>query len=385
VNQDRVDFGAGLMNVYDLYISKKTPTWFLGIFSVNRYEWVVSDLGAGCYSIPNVSLYDTLGPETSEFIINHSELPIIVTSVDKVANLLSLSSKCPDLKVIIVMENLLKQAESPIPILQKWGAQLGVTILTFSQILQLGKKNPRPHQPPQPDDVCLISYTSGTPLPSINFFITLTLFKGTTGNPKGAMLSHTNIISTLRAGSLSLPLDSSDIHISYLPLAHIFERVLLSNTLFIGGSAGFFRGDVALLIEDLGVLRPTLFASVPRLFNRIYDKIVQGALNSGSAVKAALFTKALDSKLYHLNHGGHLTHSVWDPLVFSKVKAVLGGRVRLMISGSAPISSTVMNFLRVATGAQMIEGYGQTESCAGLTLSWKDDFLPGHVGSVQAK
>ena len=158
------------MNVYDLYISKKTPTWFLGIFSVNRYEWVVSDLGAGCYSVPNVSLYDTLGPETSEFIINHSELPIIVTSVDKVANLLSLSSKCPDLKVIIVMENLLKQAESPIPILQKWGAQLGVTILTFSQILQLGKKNPRPHQPPQPDDVCLISYTSGTPLPSINFF-----------------------------------------------------------------------------------------------------------------------------------------------------------------------------------------------------------------------
>ena len=199
------------------------------------------------------------------------------------------------------------------------------------------------------------------------------------------MLSHTNIISTLYAGSLILPLNTSDIHISYLPLAHIFERVLLSNTLFIGGSAGFFRGDVALLIEDIGVLQPTIFASVPRLFNRIYDKIVQGALNSGSALKAALFTKAVDAKLHYLNNGGYLSHSVWDALVFSKVKAVLGGKVRYMISGSAPISSTVLNFLRIATGAQVVEGYGQTESCAGLTLCWANDFVPGHVGSVQAK
>jgi long-chain acyl-CoA synthetase len=198
------------------------------------------------------------------------------------------------------------------------------------------------------------------------------------------MLSHTNVISTLYAGSLILPLNSTDIHISYLPLAHIFERVLLSNTLFIGGSAGFFRGDVALLIEDLGVLKPTIFASVPRLFNRIYDKIVQGA-QASSPLKAALFAKAVDSKLYHLNNGGHLHHSVWDPLVFAKVKAVLGGRVRYMVSGSAPISSTVLNFLRIATGAQVVEGYGQTESCAGLTLCWANDFVPGHVGSVQAK
>ena len=149
------------MNVYDLYIANKTPQWFLGIYSVNRYEWVVSDLGAGCYSVPNVSLYDTLGPETSEFIINHSELPIIITSVDKVANLLALAPKCPTLKVVIVMESLFKQQESAIPVLQKWGAQVGVTVLSFSQILELGKKNPRPHLPPKPEDVCLISYTSG--------------------------------------------------------------------------------------------------------------------------------------------------------------------------------------------------------------------------------
>jgi long-chain acyl-CoA synthetase len=135
VHKDRVLFGAGLMTVYDLYIQNKTPSWYLGIYSVNRYEWVVADLGAGCYSVPTVSLYDTLGPETSEYIINHSELPIIATSVDKVANLLALAPKCPTLKVIIVMESLFKYQESAIPILQKWGAQVGITVLPFSEIL----------------------------------------------------------------------------------------------------------------------------------------------------------------------------------------------------------------------------------------------------------
>ncbi|KAJ3332592.1 hypothetical protein HDU91_003077 [Kappamyces sp. JEL0680] len=161
VNEDRLAFGAGLMSVYDKHVAEKTSNWFLGIFSVNRYEWVISDFGAGCYSIPNVALYDTLGPETSEFIINHSEIPIIVTSVDKVATLLQLSAKCPTLKVIIVMESLFKQQESPIPILQKWGAQLGVQVIPFSQVLELGKKNPRPHRPPVSGDMYALSYTSG--------------------------------------------------------------------------------------------------------------------------------------------------------------------------------------------------------------------------------
>jgi long-chain acyl-CoA synthetase len=140
-----------------------------------------------------------------------------------------------------------------------------------------------------------------------------------------------------------------------------------------------------MLIEDIGVLAPTIFASVPRLFNRIYDKIIQGALHSGSAIKAALFTRALNSKLYHLENSGSLTHSIWDPLVFNKVKKVLGGRVRYMITASAPISSNVLSFLRVATGSQVCEAYGQTESCGGLTISWPNDFKQGHVGYVVPK
>jgi long-chain acyl-CoA synthetase len=132
----------------------------------------------------------------------------------------------------------------------------------------------------------------------------------------------------------------------------------------------------------MSVLRPTLFASVPRLLNRIHDKIVQGAMHSGSAVKAALFSRALNAKLDNMHNNGSLDHALWDALVFKKVKALLGGRVRLVITASAPISSSVLDLLRVSCGAQVIEAYGQTESTGGLTLSLRNDFHQGHVGCV---
>lgn len=135
----------------------------------------------------------------------------------------------------------------------------------------------------------------------------------------------------------------------------------------------------------MAVLRPTIFPSVPRLLNRIHDKIFQGAVHSGSAVKAALFQRALNAKLNNLTNYGMLEHSIWDALVFKKVKALLGGRVRLMITASAPISSSVLNFLRVAFSCQIVEAYGQTESTGGLTCSLKNDFAPGHVGCVAPK
>jgi long-chain acyl-CoA synthetase len=176
-------------------------------------------------------------------------------------------------------------------------------------------------------------------------------------------------------------METNDVHVSYLPLAHIFERLLINTVIACGASAGFFRGDVSLLVEDIGVLRPTVFASVPRLLNRIHDKIIQGATNSGSAVKAALFNRAMEAKLYYLKQDGSLTHSIWDPIVFSKVKNLLGGRVRAIVTGSAPISPNVLNFLRIAVGCHCVEGYGQTESTANTTLMHPFDLKPGHVGS----
>lgn len=103
-------------------------------------------------------------------------------------------------------------------------------------------------------------------------------------------------------------------------------------------------------------------------------------MHSGSSLKAALFTKAVNAKIHHLHADGSLHHSVWDTLVFNKVKNLLGGRVRLVISASAPITGQTLEFLRIALGCQVGEAYGQTESCGGISSSWPGDYTTGHVG-----
>ena len=135
-------------------------------------------------------------------------------------------------------------------------------------------------------------------------------------------------------------------------------------------------------MEDIGVLHPTIFPSVPRLLNRIYDRITDQALHSGSALKTALFQRALDAKLENIRNDKVLTHFFWDSVVFSKLKALLGGRVRLIVSASAPINGDVLEFLRVAFSCQVLEAYGQTE-CTGLfTTTWPNDFSKDNVGPV---
>lgn len=127
--------------------------------------------------------------------------------------------------------------------------------------------------------------------------------------------------------------------------ALLFNFALLMSSCPVGGCAGFYRGDVRLLFEDIQVLAPTLFISVPRLWNRLYDKVM-AAVNAGSSIKKSLFETAFESKVEGLKEG-YITHTVWDALVFGAIKARLGGRVRLMVSGAAPLSEAVHTFLRV--------------------------------------
>ena len=120
-------------------------------------------------------------------------------------------------------------------------------------------------------------------------------------------------------------------------------------------------------MEDIGAAQPTLFIAVPRLYNRLYDKI-QSTIETSGAVKKWLINTAMQSKLSNLRSNGTVTHFLWDRLVFAKIAAALGGRVRLMVTGSAPISSTVVEFLRVAFCSEVIEGYGMTEVSCSLFL-----------------
>ncbi|KAJ3405864.1 Long chain acyl-CoA synthetase 7 peroxisomal, partial [Chytridiales sp. JEL 0842] len=362
VNERRIDFGCGLMKVYkDTLKEAAKEKWFLGIYAINRPEWVIADLAAISFANATVPLYDTLGPDAAEFILTHAQLPVVVTSIDKVSILLSIAERCPDLKVIISMDS--EPANSTFSILQEWAKEKGLVLLTFAHVETLGKQNRIPLQPPKESDPLCISYTSGT-----------------TGNPKGAILTHKNMVTMLKAVWMTdLRILPEDVHLSYLPLAHLYERVTYAACLLFGTKMGFYRGDVALILDDLATLRPTLFISVPRLYNRIHDRILSG-VSQASPLVQALFRTALNAKIANYENEGVLTHTVWDTLVFKKIQGLLGGRIRIMASASAPISGDVMRFLMVVFGCPVLEGYGQTESAGGITGRLLGDLDPGHVG-----
>ncbi|KAF7483062.1 Hypothetical predicted protein [Marmota monax] len=170
----------------------------------------------------------------------------------------------------------------------------------------------------------------------------------------------------------------ADVHFSYLPLAHMFERMVQSVVYCHGGRVGFFQGDIRLLSDDMKALRPTIFPVVPRLLNRMYDKIFSQA---DTPLKRWLLEFAARRKQAEVRSGIIRNNSIWDELFFNKIQASLGGRVRMIVTGAAPASPTVLGFLRAALGCQVYEGYGQTECTAGCTFTTPGDWTSGHVGA----
>ncbi|KAJ3097740.1 Long chain acyl-CoA synthetase 7 peroxisomal [Physocladia obscura] len=383
VNERIKAFGNGLVKIHK-DLSGSDNRFNFGVYSINNPEYVIADYGCHLFSLALVALYDTLGEETSEYILNHAEVPIIATTLDKIEKLIKLAPKCPKLKAVILMDgNLAKSNEfsASVNIGKQGLLAFGIKLFLFSEVEEIGKKNFITPRLPRPEDPCAISYTSGG-----NFFVSLSkllicLFLGTTGTPKGAIILHKNVVAFIRGEydvGLS-PFDTTDVYISYLPLAHIYEKGNINASLVHGAAVGFYRGDTALLLEDIAALKPTIFCSVPRLLNRIYERIIIGA-ESGSAFKKSLFQRAVDAKLANYKASGQLTHAFWDRLVFSKVQQLLGGRIRFIASGSAPISGDVLIFLKIAFSCPVTNGLGQTESAAGTSIALPKDRDVGHAG-----
>lgn len=245
-------------------------------------------------------------------------------------------------------------------------------IVAFDDVLKAGEENTSFKVcEPTPDSCYMLSYTSGT-----------------TGAPKGVKLTHRMMAGVLRALQHQLTdeyrLDEQDVYISYLPYAHIFEQVLYAAAVVYGMRIGYYSGDVQKIVsDDLPVLQPTFFPAVPRLFNRLYG-VIQDKLKATAGCKGWLLQQALAAKYQALEGNGTVTHGCWDSVVLKKVQAVLGGRVRKMLTGSAPLSKEVMNFFKVAFSAQFFEAYGMTETCGASVLTTAYDNLTGHVGGPVA-
>ncbi|KAI9249485.1 hypothetical protein BDA99DRAFT_523921 [Phascolomyces articulosus] len=361
VNQRITWFGSGLLDFFknDLQYTRleQIP---LGIWAVNRPEWHVSELACSAYSMYIVALYDTLGPDTVEYVINHAELETVVCTKDHVVDLLKLREKIPQLKAIVCVDPFLNIEEERA--MKGWAAEKGVQIVQFSELEERGKKNPLPHNYAKRDDLACLMYTSGT-----------------TGMPKGAMLTHGNLIAAVSGSMQANATLTTDVELCYLPLAHIYGRIVDLVILCGGGSLGFFSGSVDTLMEDMMILKPTTFPAVPRLLNRIYAKLAQLANEPGA--KASLLRWAIDTKLKNLKEGRGYEHPILDRLLFKKInQKVLGGNVRYIISGSAPIGVDVLQFLRVVFSCDIREGYGATETAAVSCMTMHSDSRAGHIG-----
>ncbi|XP_053368213.1 long-chain-fatty-acid--CoA ligase 5 isoform X2 [Clarias gariepinus] len=354
---DRAEYlGSGLLH-RGLEPSTKS---FIGIFAQNRPEWIISELACYTYSMVAVPLYDTLGPEALVFIINRANISIVLCDKqDKMEILLANCEKglTPVLKTIIVMDPFDAAVTER-------ASKCTVEILSLKDVEALGKDHLRKPIPPKPEDLSIVCFTSGT-----------------TGDPKGAMLSHENVVAdsasfvkSFESAFTPLP---ADVLISFLPLAHMFERVVQTVIYGAGGRVGFFQGDIKLLPDDMKTLKPTVFPVVPRLLNRVYDKIQSGAQ---TPFKKWLLNFAVQRKHAEVKKGIIRNNSIWDRFIFHKVQESLGGSVRVMVTGAAPISPSVLSFLRACLGCQIFEAYGQTECTAGCTISLPGDWTAGHVG-----
>ncbi|KAK6143915.1 hypothetical protein DH2020_024263 [Rehmannia glutinosa] len=294
----------------------------VGLYFINRPEWIIVDHACSAYSYISVPLYDTLGPDAVKYIVNHAEIQAIFCVPSTLNTLLSFLSEIPSVRVIVVVGGI----DEHLPSLPSTS---GVELLSYTRLLSQslvavtyfkGRSNMLPFFPPKPEDIATICYTSGT-----------------TGTPKGVVLSHGNLVASVAGMTLAVKFYSSDIYISYLPLAHIYERANQIMSAYYGVAVGFYQGE--------------------RLFNAAYNSKKQAVMN------------------------GRKPSPMWDRLVFNKIKDKLGGRVRYMTSGASPLSPDVMEFLRVCFGCHVLEGYGMTETSCVISSMEEGDYLTGHVGS----
>ncbi|GAK67149.1 acetyl-CoA synthetase-like protein [Moesziomyces antarcticus] len=344
----------------------------VGIWTLNRPEFMIIDYSNIAYSRRTVSLYETYDAASAQYIIDHAETRILFTTPNHVGVVLAAAQagKLPLLKAIVILDSFRpsKQAVKAAvldpqrdTLAKEWAKTCGIEIFNWFEILDLGRNNIAAHIPPNVDSIHSFCYTSGT-----------------TGNPKAAIITAGmgGYVSTAMAfhkrGAYTL--------ISYLPTAHIYARLCEIVAVRTGGSIGYFCGDTTRLLEDMAILKPQMFPSVPRVLNRIAALVQAQAAAPG--LKGALLRKALAAKIANHDRDGTLTHALYDRLIFSKVQALLGGRVEYIVSGSAPIRGDVLKLLRVVLACDVREGYGQTENYGFCTIMSPNDISLGSVGAI---
>jgi long-chain acyl-CoA synthetase len=346
---------------------------FFGIYAKNRPEWVIADIASALYGYTVIPLYDTLGADAMAHVFKQTQCSTVLSSGDNVGKLLKGVAD----KSYISLKNIVSFDELKPETIQEAG-KLGVNIFDWKDFVLNGEQKP-------------VEYAKN--IPSEHVF-TFNYTSGTTSLPKAVVLTHRNVLGAiggyndLRFEEVTTNCGPGDFYLSYLPLAHVLERMFIHQMCFKGCAIGFYNGDPFKLDQDLLALRPTIFTAVPRILNRFYDKIKK-KLDELHGIKKDLAEKAIQTKMENLRAGEGYTHFIYDRLVFSSMKAAIGGRVKVILSGGAPLSHEIGEFLKICFCCPIVEGYGLTETAAcgtmQIPLDWESSKVGGVVPCVEIK
>lgn len=335
------------------------------IISENRPEWAYADMAILSLGAVDVPLYPSLTAASVEFILNNSESKcIIVSNKFQLNKFEKIRAHCKHIKFVVLLNE--KDFDPSVK-----------NLYTFKQVQEKGKeyRNDYPNllkesiELVRENDTCTIIYTSGT-----------------TGEPKGVVLTHKNIMSNVTSALKAFPINKDDMFLSFLPLCHIFERMAGYYTAFASGATIAYAESIEKVASNLAEIKPTLMTSVPRLFERIYSKIMKN-VEKQPEKKQKIFFWAMETgqQVAQKKREGRvplsltIKYKLADKLVFKKLRNQFGGRIRFFISGGAALPREMGEFFE-SFGILVVEGYGLTESSPVIAANRVDDYKFGTVG-----
>jgi long-chain acyl-CoA synthetase len=332
----------------------------IDILSYTNYRWILTDLASASIGSCAVGIYHSLLAKDVAYIVEHSDAVLVFAENEaQVAKLMEIRDRIPEIRKVILI--------SGTPPSDEW-------VITYEDFLELGNEVPDEALDAriagvEADDAATIVYTSGT-----------------TGVPKGAVLTHDNLTFTSQSVFHCFQSEDGDVTLLFLPLAHVFARICVFTALFAGATTVIARG-IETIAEDFRIARPHWFASVPRVYEKVHTRIISGAqAKGGLALKIFNWAVRVGSQVSDLKVAKkpippllQLKYALATKLVFSKVQEALGGRVRWCISGAAPINPDIAKFFHAA-GVLILEGIGMTENTSFTNVNRYDNYRFGWVG-----
>ncbi len=334
----------------------------VGLLSENRPEWLIADYAALTCGITDVPIYPTLPADQIAYILKDSGAEsIFVSTAEQAAKIAAIRSQVPSLLHVISFDEVGPSADMTLQELEQRGAA--------AETPQSLSEWRRGADEVQPDDLATLIYTSGT-----------------TGNPKGVMLTHNNIRTNVEATRGMLPFAGDDVALSFLPLSHIFER-MGDYLMFATGTSIAYAESIDTVPVNMQEVRPTIVFSVPRLYEKMYARVLQNALAGGFLKKNIFFwARSVADQWADITLAGGTPgrllarkYAIAQKLVFSKLKERTGGRLRYFVSGGAPLAVEINKFF-YAAGLIILEGYGLTETSPVIGVNTPKDFRIGTIG-----